>query len=212
LEDQVLIENWTEHAPSVNWQGIQLIKGKEYTFQLEYYQASHLANIFLSWIVPWTERVDLNEVLRRVKKDGTVLFVLEDAAQWAHKIDKVGSIGYQGDMKHQKAWLGGSYFVREHPFFQGLPVNQAMNWVYQIFAQYKNPNRSGLIMDGEEAVVGCVTGHEHRVATAVGIIPYGKGKIVFSTLSIVPHLDSTEGAASVAKALFCNYLAWTQGF
>ena len=84
----------------------------------------------------------------------------------------------------------------------------AMNWEYQVFAAYDNPGRYGLLLEGEEAVVGCVTGHEHRVATAVGVVPVGEGKIVFSTLNIVPNLASDEAAAGVAKAVFCNYLAW----
>jgi hypothetical protein len=45
-----------------------------------------------------------------------------------------------------------------------------------------------------------------HLGTAVGVIPYGKGRIIVSTLDIVENLPSTETPAHVARKLLCNYL------
>lgn len=41
--------------------------------------------------------------------------------------------------------------VREHPFFNELPVNKGMNWEYQRLVVYDGPKHFGLYeMQGEE--------------------------------------------------------------
>jgi hypothetical protein len=40
----------------------------------------------------------------------------------------------------------------------------------------------------------------------VGVIPFGKGKIVVSSLDVVSNLSSQEGPAEVARKLLCNYI------
>jgi hypothetical protein len=209
LDGELLIDRWSGNERAVAWKGVELEAGKAYPLRLDYYQAGDAAGLSLRWILPSAERVHLKDILKRVN-NGMTLFVLEDAAGWARKIEGEGGLEYEGEMKLGKAWLGGSYFVRRHPFFEGLPVNQAMNWEYQVFARYDNPGRAGLLLEGEEAVVACVTGHEHRVATAVGIVPHGKGRIVFSTLAIAPHLNTSDSASAMARAVFLNYLAWIE--
>ncbi|MFH2001484.1 MAG: PA14 domain-containing protein [Planctomycetota bacterium] len=207
LDGKLEIDNWTHHFYEANWAGVDLEAGREYEIKLEYFQAGGAAGVSLEWVRPDADWVNLAELLMRVKNDGTTLFIFEDAPGWAKKISLFHAFTYHGEMKHKRAWLGGSYFVREHPFFAGLPVNCAMNWEYQALVRYDNRTHTGLIMDGEEAVVGSVTGHEHQVATSLGVVPVGKGKIVLSTLSIVPHLSSDDSAAEIVKRIFCNFLA-----
>jgi hypothetical protein len=208
LEDKLLIDNWTDHHSTMDWAKIELNGGQRYSLRLEYYQGGGGAYISLKWVPPTAERIDIEEMLRRVEEDGTVLFVLQGADEWADRLGDRGILTYHEKLNLGIYWVGGSYFVRDHPFFEGLPVNQAMNWEYQAFVNYKIRYRFGLIMEGEESVVGCVTGHEHKVATAVGIVEHGKGKIVLSALNIVPQLAFKGGASHVPKAVFCNYLAW----
>ena len=66
----------------------------------------------------------------------------------------------------------------------------------------------GLMLDGEEAVVGTVNAHEPRVGTAVCVLSYGKGKIVSSTLDFATGLDPRSSGADVARKLLCNYLEY----
>ncbi|MHC4944693.1 MAG: PA14 domain-containing protein [Planctomycetota bacterium] len=207
LDGELLITNWADPDEMVNWKGIHLEAGRRYKLEIEYFQAKGGAFVQLAWIHPAADWLDLKDILYRVAEHGTVLFVLKDAGQWTSKIQQLSDLTFHSEMKHKKAWLGGNFFVREHPFFKGLPVNCAMNWEYQALVNYKNKQRSGLVMEGEEAIVACVTGHTPQVATAVGIVPFGKGKIVLSCLSLVPHLATDEGADEVAKLVFCNYLS-----
>jgi beta-galactosidase len=80
-----------------------------------------------------------------------------------------------------------------------------MNWPYQAVVR-DGRNRFGLALDGEEFVAGCWHSYPMQLGTAVGVIPCGKGLIVFSTLEICDNLASTSGPASVAKKLLCNFL------
>ena len=48
------------------------------------------------------------------------------------------------------------------------------------------------------------------IATSVGIVPYGKGRIVFSSLDIAPNLASDDKSAVTPKRIFANILNWTQ--
>lgn len=100
-----------------------------------------------------------------------------------------------------KTRVGHNLFVKEHPFFTGVPVNCAMNWEYQKFIVCDGPRHSGLEMDGEETFVGIVGVPLHDIATSVGIVPYGKGQIVFSSLDIAPDLASDAKSTVTPKRI-----------
>jgi hypothetical protein len=68
--------------------------------------------------------------------------------------------------------------------------------------------RFGLLLSGDEAVIGCVSGHQFRPATALGVIPAGKGRIVLSTLDILRTLNGPPGPGDVVRKLFSNLLSW----
>jgi beta-galactosidase len=53
-------------------------------------------------------------------------------------------------------------------------------------------------------VAGASPGYPMQIGTAVGVIPYGKGRIVFSTVDIADNLAADSGPADVARELFCN--------
>ena len=107
-----------------------------------------------------------------------------------------------------KNWIGGNHFVKEHPLFDGLPVNTAMNWPYQ--AVVKNGDRRfGFRVQGEELVAGSYRSTPFELGTAVGVIPCGKGKIIFSTLDIADNLNVPGGVNDVARKLLCNYIRYS---
>jgi hypothetical protein len=117
-----------------------------------------------------------------------------------------------GVFRPLKTWVGSNLFVRDHPFFKDLPVNRGMSWEYQSLVVYDGPTHFGLYnMVGEEAVVSLVGGSSHIVATSVGILPYGAGKIVFSSLDLVNNLALTTKASNIPKKILCNYLKWGAG-
>ena len=79
-----------------------------------------------------------------------------------------------------------------------------MNWEYQDLAAY-DVKRYGLLLDGEDVVAGTVNFNEPRLGTAVGVIKYGQGKIIFSTLDL-KYLNSDSGGADVVKKVLCNFI------
>jgi hypothetical protein len=107
------------------------------------------------------------------------------------------------------AWLGGLHFVREHPLFDGLPVNCAMDWPFQAVVR-NGKTRSGLRLEGETLVAGAYHCYPMSLGTAVGIIPCGKGRIIVSTLDIADQLHSSDTSAEVARKLFCNFIRFSQ--
>ncbi len=48
-------------------------------------------------------------------------------------------------------------------------------------------------------MVGSYRSTPFELGTAVGIIPCGKGKIIFSSLDIVDNLDNPSGPAEMAR-------------
>jgi hypothetical protein len=149
-----------------------------------------------------------DSLLRRVNTDGTTLVIVEYADQWMGIIRTKGIIANYAIMTHGGAWVGGGFFLRAHPTFNGLPVNRAMNWEYQVFVRYDDHTSYGFQLTGEEPVVSDWNSGDARICTAVGIIPYGKGKILFSTIPITPSLSKNIAISNVPKKVLCNYLAW----
>jgi hypothetical protein len=152
-----------------------------------------------------------SDLLNRVKNDGTTLIIVDNANTWMTTLTSSGVVtGSVGTMTQSQNWVGGGYFVRKHPMFNSLPVNCAMNWEYQNFINYNLPsgNQYGFQMTGEEPVVTDWDNHEHRLCTSVGILTYGKGKIIFSTIDMVDYLPLSTGASNVSKKVLLNYMTW----
>ncbi len=81
-----------------------------------------------------------------------------------------------------------------------------MNWEHQLYVRCNGADRTGFIMKGEEAIVASVANHQHFMATSVGIIPYGRGRIVFSTLDMLDTLVSSEKVSHGPKLIITNYI------
>ena len=62
-------------------------------------------------------------------------------------------------------------------------------------------------LEGEEFAAGCYHSYPMQLGTVVGVMPLGRGHVIFSTLDLVANLNSPDGPADVARQLFCNYLA-----
>lgn len=212
LDDREVIGHWDPFAGPRNDSGhaVHLKAGRDYHLRIEYFQSGNGARVKLYWSTPTLLRkydALIESLLKRVRDDGTTLIVVSNADQWAELFSGQGAVEYEGRMNHGRFWLGGCYFVRAHPLFDGLPVNGAMNWEYQEIVNYDR-RRFGLRLKNEESIAGCVTGNEHEIATAVGVIRLGQGRILLSTLDIVPLLNQPNGPADVARAIFCNYMRY----
>lgn len=208
IDGKLLIDNGGPHGPTLDSsERIALQAGKTYDIRLDYFQAGGPAVIRLYWTLPSMTNVTdalVRSVLDRVKTDGTTAVFVSGTERWARFMSKLGIIPYDGKMDVWNVWVGGNLFVRDHPLFKGLPINQGMNWEYQDLVNYETL-RYGLMLKGEETVVCTVNYNEPRIGTAVGIVNYGKGKILLSTLDL-RSLDTDSPGADVVRKVFCNCL------
>lgn len=217
LGDELVLDEWSDCAwwhgkrpMLVHGRDIELSAGREYDIRIEYYRGDAHGQLALYWTTPSARaggRKTAESLLERVERDGTTLLILAHTYNWAEVLADLGALTYHGWMHGKSHWLGSNYFVRQHPLFAGLPVNQGMNWPFQEFAEY-GAKRYGLLLDDEEAVVGFVSDHQHRVGTAVGVVRHGKGRIVLSTLELVPRLVEERPACEMVRKVLCNFVAY----
>ncbi|HEX2854068.1 MAG TPA: PA14 domain-containing protein [Opitutaceae bacterium] len=208
VNDAVLFEFGGARPQQRSRGTIELRAGVPASVRLEFFAGGNgSANCDLSWILPETDASIPGQLLERVRRDGTTLVVLERADAWMALLAKEpdSALKYDGSFVVGTAWLGGNHFVREHPLFKDLPVNDAMDWPYQSVVRNGN-DRLGLRLEGEEFAAGCYHCYPMQLGTVVGVIPLGKGHVIFSTLDIAGNLGGPEGPADVARKLFSNYL------
>ena len=209
IDGKPLIDQWYDHGSRHNRSElIPLEAGREYDIRLEFHPYRPNATLRLLWSTPPIHQAAQNAlsvILQRVAQDGTTAIFLDRADVWAALLAEQTALTYHGCLPHGRYWLGGGFFVRKHPLFDGLPVNCAMDWEYQELIQY-GAKRFGLLLDGEETIVGCVTGHEHKVAAAVALVPHKKGRLLLSTLDILGALHKPPGPADTIRKLLCNYI------
>lgn len=190
-----------------------LVAGKLYPIKIEAYQDGGTWELGLKWKLPVKiKEPDISALLKRVNDDGTKLILVDNAEWWMTKLKAHEAVPDYKVFHPSRAWVGSNFMVREHPFFNGLPVNKGMNWEYQRLVVYDGPKHFGLYdMNGEEPVVSLVGSPFHQITTSVGILPYGKGKIVFSSLDLLSNLSLDSKSANVPKKILCNYLKWATG-
>ena len=186
---------------------INLEAGKPVMLKVELRHRRYSGAARLFWSIPDPNAFDAQRLIDRVKNEGTTLIIIDNAVSWMELITKNTTVKYIDNFTVGTNWLGGTHFVKQHPLFKDLPVNCGLSWPYE--AVVKNGNeRIGLQLEGEELVVGNYHCYPQKLGTAVGVIPYGKGKIIFSTLEIFNNLQSKESTAGVARKLLCNYILW----
>ncbi|HEY3412505.1 MAG TPA: PA14 domain-containing protein [Armatimonadota bacterium] len=211
VDGQLVIDDWIVHAPELKKAiPVHLEAGHAYSIKLEYFQEGGGAEMTLSWSTPTAvahEQRRVDDILKRVREDGTTAVFLDDTERWARVLSDAGLVKYTGKMVVGDVWLGGNLFVRQHPLFKGLPVNTGLGWEYADLAAYSS-KRYGLMLEGEQAIAGAVNTNEPRVSTTVCEIPLGKGRIVLSTLDIVSHLNAQNGGGIVARKLLDNYIQY----
>jgi hypothetical protein len=220
VDGREVIDAWKNGPHTFPSNGKAILEaGKPVPIRLEYFQVAdamkghktvgddETAEIHLRWLLPEPEPVDPQPLLERARRDGSTIIIIDDPDSWMASIQKGSGITYSGTFPIGLLWAGGQYFVREHPLFKDLPVNVGMNWPYQNLVTGR---RLGLKLEGEELVAGCYDSRQmpFQLGTAVGVIPFGKGQIVVSTLNIMANLENPQGPAHVAAKLLCNFVEY----
>ncbi len=155
------------------------------------------------WQTPIPEKIAADQILQRAARDGTTVLILDRAENWLDPLGKAAGIPQGKGFVLGGSWLGGQYFVKDHPIFAGLPVNCALNWPYQSVVGGK---RTALDVNGGELIAGAYHTWPLQMGSAVSILPVGKGKVILSGLDMIDQLDNPDSAAEVARRLFCNFV------
>jgi beta-galactosidase len=137
--------------------------------------------------------------------NGATAVVLAGADNFAELLtnDSVKAVDYRGSLPMGK----GNFIAGTHELLNGLPQATAFNWEYQTLYSGR---LSALRLHGVETIVAAITGNTKEVGTALTCVPYGRGKIILSTLNILPALNSdfsTTPQSVTAKRLLRNFLS-----
>lgn len=159
------------------------------------------------------DNYQVREALLEWVSEGNTLIITHNGVKWAEYLENKEVLNYFGHEELKFVWYGGNYFVKEHPLFEGLPVNTAFNWEYQSLARYKTTdekgmNRKGLRVKNGETVVGAYADHRQELYSAVVVIPLGEGEIILSTLDLLNTIDDKTKANAVSRQLLLNYLKY----
>ena len=119
----------------------------------------------------------------------------------ARQLADAGAFNFAGNIGDFRApWMGNWYFVREHPLYAGLPVNQAMGIHYQVKGRQSN----GLLVDSipggpnVEIVAGYSRDHDRRTGAGTFTTRLGKSKIVYHR---IPDMHPVLNQRFLANAL-----------
>ena len=182
---------------------VTLKGGKAVPIRVELLQKNFSAQIQMLWQTPVPEKVTADQVLQRAVRDGTSVLILDRAENWLDALGKATGIPQGKGFVLGGNWLGGQYFVKDHPLFAGLPVNQALNWPYQAVV---GGRRTAFEVNGGELVAGAYHTWPLQLGSTVSILPTGKGRVILSGLDMIDQLANPDSSAEVARKLFCNFL------
>ena len=208
VDGRQLIDEYYNESPMKQDRPVVMEAGKPVKVRLVYRQTRQSGQIQLKWSQPSAATIAPQKLFERVKNEGTTLILLGSTETWMKSVAEYTNTVYNGYYNVGKDWIGGIHFVKKHPLFEGLPVDDALNWPYQVLVK-NGDRRFGFRMQGEELVVGSYRSTPFELGTAVGVIPCGKGKIIFSSLDIADNLSDPSGPAEVARKILCNYIKYS---
>ena len=208
VDGRQLIDEYYNESPMKQDRPVVMEAGKPVKVRLVYRQTRQSGQIQLKWSQPSAATIAPQKLFERVKNEGTTLILLGSTETWMKSVAEYTNTVYNGYYNVGKDWIGGIHFVKKHPLFEGLPVDDALNWPYQVVVK-NGDQRFGFRMQGEELVVGSYRSTPFELGTAVGVIPCGKGKIIFSSLDIADNLSDPSGPAEVARKILCNYIKYS---
>jgi hypothetical protein len=119
----------------------------------------------------------------------------------AKQLAAAGAFAYSGNVGDVRApWMGNWYFVRKHPVYDGLPVDQAMGIHYQANGKAAN----GLLIDrapgGAEVEIVAAYSRDHSRVIGAGTFTakLGAGKVLYHR---VPEMQPVMQQRFLANAL-----------
>jgi hypothetical protein len=155
---------------------------------------------------PYTSATALSSNLLQQVRAGMPMLVMPGdigaADKAARQLAEAGTFRYDGKIPSARAaWMGNWIFVRQHPLFAGLPVNEVLHGDYQIPVW----DSYGLRVDGPgvEIIAGYGRDHDTDLGAATFITKLGRGTVVFQSL--------TGMAPVIHERLLNNALVYLNG-
>lgn len=147
----------------------------------------------------------LQEAVIEALRAGTPLLVIPQADALsdgvARQLAEAGAFGYNGNVGDFRApWMGNWYFVRKHPLFEGMPMDQAMGIHYQA----KGRESNGLLVERApggaeiEVIVGYGRDHDRHFGAGTFTTKLGKGTLLYHR---VPEMHPVLNQRFLANAL-----------
>ena len=134
-------------------------------------------------------------------RSGTPLLAIAQADTLSEGVAKqladAGAFTYSGTVGDYRApWMGNWYFVRKHPLYNGMPVDQAMGIHYQVPGREAN----GLLVDGPgvEIIAAYSRDHDRRIGAGTFTTKLGSGRVVYQR---VPAMHPVLQQRFLANAL-----------
>lgn len=184
---------------------VYLEAGKPATIEIRFKHPRSNARCRLDWAVPNESMPCPQKLMERAQKDGTKIFIIQSADEWSEYISANSHATFQDKFFVGTNWLGGVMFNKPHAIFKELPNGSALNWPYQALI-HTGVERQGFVMNGEELLVGAYHTYPMAIGTAMGIVPMGKGSVLFSTLDIYGNIINQSTAGLVAQKLIFNMI------
>ena len=188
---------------------VYLEAGKPASIEIRFKHPRSNARCRLDWAVPNENMPNPQKLMERAQKDGTQIFIIQSADEWSEFIAANSKAVFKDKFFVGTNWLGGVMFNKPHAIFQELPSGSALNWPYQALI-HTGVERQGLVMEGEELLVGAYHTYPMAIGTAMGIVPVGKGNVLFSTLDIYGNIINESAAGLVAKKLIFNMIDYAK--
>jgi hypothetical protein len=120
----------------------------------------------------------LSEDVFAAVKAGTPLLALTptdgQSVGVAKQLAATGAFTFNGMVGASRAsWMGSWYFVRKHPLYDGLPVDQALSIHYQVKAGGSN----GWIVDGKSVEIPAAYSRDHDRNIGAGTFAVKSGSV-----------------------------------
>jgi beta-galactosidase len=136
---------------------------------------------------------------------GTPLLAIPQADALSEGVAKqlaaAGAFAYNGTVGDYRApWMGNWYFVRKHPVYEGMPVDQAMGIHYQAPGRQAN----GLLVERApggaevEIIAAYSRDHDRRIGAGTFATKLGAGRVLYQR---VPEMHPVLQARFLANAL-----------
>ncbi len=228
LDNKVILKG----HPDKNQRTILSLSRGLHALEMNYVHTKKTPKIALFFRPPSQQMTqELDSIMKRVAEDGTSAIFLSpgpsggwDDSYVRYLAEKNIVTKYDGMVALNNGCYGGGYFVGDDPIFAGLPTRVAFGWEYQLFANNSIVNvwqktradspvaeqNLSLKLPGVKTIVGAYRTEWGRPspewATALGVIPYGKGRIYLNSLEILPFLNEAVRPAHVVRKLLCNLL------